>query len=114
LFNDFLPTLYTSDVEVIGIAASMLVFAALFQISDGMQAAAAGALRGIQDVQVPMLIALFSYWGVMIPSCYLLGFTAGLGLKGIWIGFIIGLSVAAVSLLARFWWIVKRVKFEEV
>jgi MATE family multidrug resistance protein len=114
LFNEFLPTLYIKDVEVISIATSMLLFAALFQVSDGMQAAAAGALRGIQDVRVPMFIALFSYWGVMIPACYLLAFEAGLGLKGIWIGFIIGLTVAAVSLLARFWWIVRRVKFEEV
>ena len=113
-FNNFFPTLYTNDREVIIIAATMLVFAALFQISDGLQAAASGALRGIQDVKVPMVIALFSYWGIMVPLCYVLTFNAGMGLKGIWIGFIIGLTVASVLLLVRFWWMVSRVKFEEV
>lgn len=114
LFYDFLPTLYTDDAELIALASSMLIFAALFQISDGMQAAAAGALRGIQDVKIPMVIALISYWGVMMPLCYLLAFKTSLGLKGIWIGFIIGLTVASALLLARFRWMTDRVKFEEV
>ncbi|MDZ4846169.1 MAG: MATE family efflux transporter [Chitinophagales bacterium] len=114
LFNNFLPTLYTDDAELITLASSMLVFAALFQISDGLQSAASGALRGIQDVRIPMVIALFSYWGVMMPFCYLLAFNTDLGLEGIWIGFIIGLTVASVLLLARFWWMVGRVKFEEI
>jgi len=114
IFRDFLPALYTDNTEVISIASAMLMLAALFQISDGLQASAAGALRGIQDVKMPMAIALVSYWAVMMPLCYLLAFKAGLGLSGIWIGFIIGLAVAAVLLLSRFWWMVKRVKFEEV
>lgn len=113
-FNNFLPTLYTDDAELIALASSMLIFAAFFQISDGLQAAAAGALRGIQDVKIPMVIALFSYWGIMMPLCYLLAFKAGMGLQGIWIGFIIGLTMASVLLLARFRWMVKRVRFEEV
>jgi MATE family multidrug resistance protein len=112
--SSILPALYTDNAEVISIAASMIVLAAFFQISDGLQASAAGALRGMQDVKVPMLIALFSYWGVMIPLCYILAFKTSLGLAGIWIGFIIGLTIAAVLLLSRFWWMVKRVSFEEV
>jgi MATE family multidrug resistance protein len=80
----------------------VLVFAAIFQISDGMQAVAAGALRGIQDVKIPAVIAFISYWMVMIPACYLLAFTYHLGIKGIWIGFIVGLTVAAVLQLVRF------------
>jgi len=113
-FSNLLPTLYTDNAEVISIAASMLILAAFFQISDGLQASAAGALRGIQDVKIPMVIALVSYWGVMIPLCYILAFKTSLALAGIWIGFIIGLTVAAALLLSRFWWMVKRVRFEEV
>jgi MATE family multidrug resistance protein len=114
LFNEQLPALYTNNAEVISIAASMLVLAAFFQISDGLQASAVGALRGIQDVKMPMVIALISYWGVMVPLCYILAFKAGMGLAGIWVGFIIGLSIAAALLLWRFWWMVNRVRFEEV
>lgn len=113
-FSTLLPKLYTDNAEVISIAASMLVLAAFFQISDGLQASAAGALRGIQDVKIPMVIALVSYWGIMIPLCYILAFNTKLGLAGIWIGFIIGLTVAAALLLSRFWWMVNRVKFGEV
>jgi MATE family multidrug resistance protein len=102
LFKSMLPQLYTSDAEVIAISSSVLVFAAIFQISDGMQAVAAGALRGIQDVKIPAVIAFISYWMVMIPACYLLAFTYHLGIKGIWIGFIVGLTVAAVLQLVRF------------
>lgn len=113
-FSSQLPTLYTDNAEVISIAASMIALAAFFQISDGLQASAVGALRGMQDVKIPMVIALVSYWCVMIPCCYFLAFKTSLGLSGIWIGFIIGLTAAAALLLSRFWWMVKRVKFEEV
>lgn len=114
LGRNVLPALYTDDAEVIALASSMLVYAAFFQISDGLQAVAAGALRGVQDVRIPSVIAFVSYWLVMLPACYLLTFTFGLGLKGIWMGFIIGLSVAAVMQLLRFKWIVPRLVFEEV
>ncbi|MBL0309783.1 MAG: MATE family efflux transporter [Bacteroidetes bacterium] len=110
----FLPTLYTDDTEVIALASSMLLFAAFFQISDGLQAVAAGVLRGVQDVKIPAVIAFVSYWMIMLPTCYLLTFTFGLGLKGIWIGFIVGLSVTAVMQISRFKWMVPRIKFEEV
>ena len=89
----------------------MLLFAAVFQISDGLQAVASGALRGMQDVKYPAVIAFVSYWLVMIPSCYFLTFYFGLGLKGIWIGFIIGLSIAAVLQLLRFKYVLKKLEF---
>ena len=110
--RSILPMLYTENAEVISIASSMLLFAAVFQISDGMQAVAAGALRGMQDVKYPAVIAFVSYWLVMIPACYFLTFHFGLGLKGIWIGFILGLTVAAVLQLVRFKYVLNRLEFE--
>jgi MATE family multidrug resistance protein len=108
--HNLLPLLYTDNVEVITIASTMLVLAAVFQISDGLQAVAAGALRGMQDVKFPAVIAFISYWLVMIPSCYILAFPMHMGLKGIWIGFIIGLSLAAILQLIRFRVMVGKVK----
>lgn len=105
-----LPKLYTTNAEVISIASSMLFFAAVFQISDGLQATAAGALRGMQDVKFPAVIAFVSYWLIMIPACYLLAFNFGFGLKGIWIGFIIGLTVAAVLQMVRFRMVLKKIE----
>lgn len=112
-FSGVLPTLYTTNTEVMAIATSMLFFAAVFQISDGMQAVAAGALRGMQDVKYPAIIAFICYWLVMIPACYFLAFYFNLGLKGIWIGFIIGLSLAAIMQLFRFWYVLRKLRFEE-
>lgn len=97
-----LPLLYTTQNVVVEMAATMLLLAALFQLSDGLQGVAAGLLRGIQDVKVPALIALISYWGIMVPACYFLAFEAQMGLAGIWLGFVIGLSVAAAGMWARF------------
>lgn len=112
--HSLLPKLYTENVEVISIASAMLIFAAFFQVSDGMQAVATGALRGIQDVKIPSFIALLCYWGVMIPGCYFLAFSFGMGLSGIWLGFIIGLTIVAVALLWRFRVVLRRLNFEKV
>lgn len=112
--HKLLPLLYTTDPELIEITATLLLFAAVFQISDGLQAAAAGALRGLQDVKIPSAIAFVSYWLIMIPSSYFLGFHTSMGVNGLWLGFIIGLSVAAIGLMWRFWWKVKRIEFEEL
>ncbi len=112
--HKLLPLLYTNDAELIKVTATLLLFAAFFQISDGLQSAAAGVLRGIQDVKIPSAIAFISYWLIMIPSSYYLGFHTSLGINGLWLGFIIGLTVAAVALMWRFWWKVKRIEFEEL
>jgi MATE family multidrug resistance protein len=97
-----LPSLYTDNPEVIAMASSLILLAVFFQVSDGLQNVAVGVLRGIQDVRVPAIIAFVSYWMIMIPACYLLAFKVGLGVRGIWFGFIIGLSVAAILLTLRF------------
>lgn len=109
--HSLLPHLYTDNAAVISLASSMLILAAFFQISDGLQAVAAGALRGMQDVRFPAVIAFISYWLVMIPACYILTFPMHLGLKGIWVGFIMGLTVAAVLQLIRFRVMLRRVNF---
>jgi MATE family multidrug resistance protein len=100
--RNFFPTLYINDVKVIEIASQLLVVAAIFQISDGLQVVGMGALRGIEDVKVPTVIAVIAYWLVGLPVGYLLGFRYGLGATGIWYGLLIGLSLAAVLLVYRF------------
>ena len=96
-----LPTLYTTDESVKSLAATLLIFAALFQLSDGAQAVLMGMLRGLQDTRVPMLINAFSYWGV----AFLLGYFAanhwGMGATGLWMGLVIGLSVSSLLLSMR-------------
>jgi MATE family multidrug resistance protein len=94
--------LYSSDPALVTGAASLLTLAALFQLSDGVQVASMGALRGLKDTRVPMFIAAFSYWGVGMPVGWLLAFQGGFGVAGMWVGLIAGLSVAAVLLFGRF------------
>ncbi len=88
---------------ILAIGAGLLATAALFQLVDGAQAIALGLLRGVQDTQVPMLMAALSYWGVGIPTSYVLGFVWGLGGIGVWLGLVVGLACAAVFLMTRFW-----------
>lgn len=88
---------------IIAIGASFLIVAAVFQLADGAQVMAMGLLRGVQDTRGPMLIAAFSYWGVGLPTSYILGIWLGYGGEGIWAGLVVGLSVAAVLLMWRFW-----------
>ncbi len=89
--------------QIITIGASFLIVAALFQLADGAQVMAMGLLRGVQDTRVPMYIAAFSYWGAGLPTSYLLGIHMGYGGEGIWAGLVVGLSVAALLLMWRFW-----------
>lgn len=102
LFKEFLPSLYIDDKEVIEMASSLLIVAALFQLSDGVQAVGLGVLKGITDVKVPMLITLLAYWMLALPMGYLLGFTLKLNIQGIWFGLLIGLTVAATLFVFRF------------
>ena len=90
-------------VDILAIGIGLLVMAALFQLVDGAQAIALGLLRGVQDTQIPMVLAGISYWGIGIPCSYVLGFTFGFDGIGVWAGLVIGLGVAAVLLNARFW-----------
>ncbi len=104
----FLVGLFLSPDEparatIIAIGASFLIVAAVFQLADGAQVMAMGLLRGVQDTRVPMLIAAFSYWGVGLPTSYLMGIHWGFGGEGVWAGLVVGLSTAAVLLMLRFW-----------
>jgi len=85
------------------VGVSLLFMAALFQLMDAMQVVALGLLRGVQDTAVPMLLAVISYWLVGMPSGYALGFVAGWGAVGVWLGLVIGLGLAAILLMTRFW-----------
>ena len=93
---------YTDDPAVIAVAAGLLQLAALFQISDGLQVGALGALRGLQDTRWPMLIVLVAYWLIAFPLAWLLGVHWGWGHNGPWIGLIAGLTMAAILLNLRF------------
>jgi MATE family multidrug resistance protein len=96
VFRNYLPYLFTSDLEVIKLAAGLLVVGAFFQIFDGVQVVLLGALRGISDVRIPMYMAFFSYIVVSLPISYLLAFVFDFGYTGVWVGFVFGLSTAAI------------------
>ncbi|NHE58303.1 MATE family efflux transporter [Cyclobacterium plantarum] len=102
LTRNHLPLLYINDAEVVEMAASLLVIAAFFQLSDGVQVVGLGALRGLSDVKVPTLVTLVAYWVIGLPLGYFLAF--GLGWKeiGIWTGLLIGLTLTAFMLIYRF------------
>jgi len=102
LFPSAIAAIYTRDTAVAAMAAQLLVLAAIFQFSDGIQVAANGALRGLKDTTVPMVITVLAYWGVGMPVGYWLAFHAGVGVRGMWMGLIAGLTVAAALLFARF------------
>lgn len=97
-----IASVYTRDAAVVAIAAHLLLFAAVFQFSDGIQAASNGALRGLKDTRIPALLCAFAYWGVGMTTGWWLAFPGGMGAPGLWLGLIAGLSVAAVLLLWRF------------
>ncbi len=102
LFKDILPRMFTDNVEVISIASSLLIIAGFFQLSDGIQAVVLGALRGLQDVNVPSGITFVAYWIIGFPICYYLGRTLEMGTFGIWIGLLVSLTCSAIMLLIRF------------
>ena len=103
--NEAIAALYTGDAAVIALAAALLLLAAAFQFPDGVQVLSIGALRGLKDTRMPMLIAAFAYWGIGMPLGAVLGLGLGVpaqGPVGMWIGLIAGLTVAAVLLSLRF------------
>jgi len=100
--HDHIVALYTRDAAVAALASSLLLYAAAFQFPDGVQVLSAGALRGLRDTRVPMLLAACAYWGIGMPLGAWLGLWLGWGPRGMWIGLIAGLVVAAILLGARF------------
>ncbi len=97
-----LPAVFTPDAGVIDIASSLLVLAAMFQISDGMQTISVGILRGMKDVSITMAIAFLAYIVINLPVGYLCAFIFGWGPEGLWCGYIFGLSIAAILLNMRY------------
>jgi MATE family multidrug resistance protein len=97
-----LVRLFTTDADAVKLGTSLLLIAAVFQLFDGVQAVAAGALRGAGDVRCPCLVIVGGYWGVGFPLAYVFGFVLRFGAKGIWWGLTSGLVCVAVLLLARF------------
>lgn len=97
-----IPTWYIDDVEVISIAATLFLISAIFQLSDGVQVAAIGALRGLQDIWWPTGITFFAYIIIGMPFSYLSAFVWDLGYIGIWVGLLLGLSLSAVLNTMRF------------
>jgi multidrug resistance protein, MATE family len=89
--------------EVIAVAAQLLTIAAFFQVFDGAQTIAAGALRGLKDTRIPAVIAAIGYWGLGFAPAWILGVRMGFGAVGIWWGLASGLAAVALSLSVRFW-----------
>jgi MATE family multidrug resistance protein len=98
----FLAAIYTEDPAVLSGAMALLRLAAVFQIFDGLQVSANGALRGLKDTRVPLAATAMAYWGIGIPVGWWFGLHGRLGARGVWVGLIAGLAVAAVLLLLRF------------
>ncbi len=101
LLRNQLPFLFTEDINVVRIAAQLLIIAALFQIFDGVQVVLLGALRGLADVTVPMFMAFLSYAVLGLPVSYLFSIVLNFGAIGVWIGFLSGLGVAATLFTFR-------------
>ncbi|MEP6260300.1 MAG: MATE family efflux transporter [Gillisia sp.] len=108
LMKNWLPTIYIDDVEVIVLAAQLLIIAALFQLSDGLQVVILGALRGLQDVKIPTLICFIAYWIIGFPISIYFGREDQMGSMGIWLGLLAGLTASAVLLHYRFNYLSKK------
>ena len=117
VFHNYLPPLFLNldntqqavdNLEVIQIASKLLLVAAVFQISDGLQVVVLGALRGLQDVKYPMYITFVAYWLIGFPISIYLGLKTELKAVGIWIGLLAGLTVAAIFLYIRFNYLTKK------
>ena len=108
LLKNWLPTLYIDNAEVIFLAAQLLVIAALFQLSDGLQVVILGALRGLQDVKIPTLICFIAYWIIGFHVSWVLGKEEFLGSIGIWLGLLAGLTASALMLYLRFNYLSKK------
>ena len=102
LLRDYIPMIFTDDAATIELASHLLIFIAIFQISDGIQCIAIGVLRGMKDVKSIMIIASISYLLIGMPTSYICAFVLGFGAPGLWIGTIIGLSIASILLVLRY------------
>jgi len=109
--NEWLVSLYIRDNPAVAtVAATLAIMAGFFQLSDGIQVVGIGTLRGVSDVNFPTVITLLAYWGVGLPLSYALSFWLNLGVIGVWIGLLAGLTAAAILLTLRFFQLVRRIR----
>lgn len=117
LLHDQLPWIYlnvsdsinSKDVYTVAkLSSGLLLISAFFQISDGLQSVLIGALRGLQDVWLPALIAFISYGLIGLPISYFLGIRIHYGVNGLWIGLLVGLTFSSILLLIRFQYLTKK------
>ena len=108
LLGQYLPDIFSTNKEVVSLATSLLIFAAIFQISDATQAIGVGLCRGVKDVIRPTFYVAVAYWIIGIPMGYLLAFHFKMGAAGIWIGLVVGLTISSILLNLRFF---KNLKF---
>lgn len=107
-FAPELASALTNDASVLAVAVPLLHVAAIFQVSDGLQSTAAGALRGAGDAHAPLYANLVGHWLVGLPVAIALGFVAHRGAVGLWWGLSLGLTVVALTLIGRFLWLSAR------
>lgn len=108
IFHKYLPLVFSTNKEIIELASSLLIIAALFQLFDGMQVTVLGVLRGLEDSKVPTIITLIGYWVIALPLAYFLAFKVGLETVGIWIGLLVSLMVVAGGLFWRLNYLFKK------
>ncbi len=108
LFPEEIVSVYTRDADVRDLAVKLLLMAAIFQLSDGIQISANGALRGMKDTFYPMMITLVVYWLWGLPLSWYLGFSRQIGPQGLWMGLVAGLTLSAIWLVWRFMRLTRR------
>jgi len=111
VFREFIVGIYTTDIIVFNLTVGLLIYAALFQLPDGIQMGALGSLRGYKDTFVPMILLFTSYWIFALPVGYYLtnfGFGNPYGASGMWIGMIIGLSIFSILSILRLRWVTRK------
>ena len=101
MINNFLPKVFSSDLQIVNLASKLLIIAALFQLFDGIQVTIVGILRGLEDFKIPTLISLVGYWIIALPLAYWLAFILKLETVGVWIGLLFSLIFAAIILFWR-------------
>ena len=109
LFPTGLVRLFTQDPEVVTLGGRLVIIAAFFQLFDGLQVVAGGALRGAGDVRFPFVATALAHWAVGFPTAMIFAFWMNLGVQGIWWGLAIGLVVISGLLVARFFYVTRGV-----
>lgn len=109
LFNRWIPYIFTDDPTVVALASKVIIVMALYQVFDALQMAAVSSLRGLKDINYPLLFSFISYYLIFLPCGYLFGFTFGFGVIGVWVGLLFGLLIAGVLYYSRFDKLTKRI-----